>query len=235
MQQAWIQYLDAILLSKYLGYVDVTGIDLSLPMVELSNTNAEKTGVSSKVKFYSFNVTQLSDFKPQQYDLITFSNAAHHMPTLDVIEKILWEAEKLVKNDGIIILSDIGRLKNRKITEDFVELAGLEFKSLNMPHMYSDFRNSMFAAWLPEELRQAVPRKTSKSWFQIVPQGFTCFQILIGLPANSKSLYLRESKDWISEGLVQSEKAKTDWAIMKQIIDGAECIPLNNENSLESV
>lgn len=205
-------------LKKFLNYEEVVGIDLSKPMVEIANTNSEQLGYKNKIKFEAANATNLSQFKDETFDLVAFTNSAHHFKSLEDVTQVMKEADRVAKSDGIVILTDLGRLKNSDITEAFVRVAGREFIQKNMPHMYKDFYNSMFAAWLPSELAKALSFDTKREWVHIVPTGLSFYQAIIGLPVGRSELYLRKSFDWANSGILKSEEAKSDlWILQKGI------------------
>src|SRR3989344_3751788 len=208
----------ALCLKKHLNYKEVIGMDLSEPMVMVASTNVNKYKYNDQVKFKTGNVMNLSEYKDKNFDLVTFTNSAHHFEKIEDVKKVLEEADRVTKNDGLILLTDLGRLKNFEITEAFVRFAGREFMDRRMDHMYRDFYNSMFAAWLPTEMRQAVPTDSQRVWVHIVPKGLGCFQAIVGLPVGRVSLYMRDSFDWANSGILKSNEAKSDLWVLQQAI-----------------
>lgn len=207
-------------LSNYLDYKHVLGVDLSQPMTSIAQQNAKLAGLEGKVRFKTGDVINLHE-ADHSFDLVSFTNAAHHLPDLASVRRVLTASEKAAKPEGIVVLTDIGRLKTAEITDRFVALAGEEFIKLNMPDMYEDFRNSMYAGWTAEELATCVPKNTKRVWVQMVPTGLTSHLALLGLPAGREKIFLRESYDWQSSGLLRSDEAKSDWQVLRHIVNTA--------------
>jgi ubiquinone/menaquinone biosynthesis C-methylase UbiE len=211
----------ALSLKKYLNYETVIGMDLSPPMVEVANKNVEKNKFKDEVKFKEGNATNLSEYKDKTFDLVSFTNSAHHFEKIEDVRKVLQEADRVAKDDGMIILTDLGRLKNAEVTDAFVRFAGREFIERKMHNMYRDFYNSMFAAWLPSEMKAAIPQNSSRVWAHIIPKDFSCFQVIVGLPKGRENLFVRGSYNWASTEILKSEEAKKDLWILQQAIDNA--------------
>lgn len=209
-------------IAHYLNYHTVTGVDLSQPMVDVANRNARSRNLSTRLSFRKGDVSDLSNFRTGHYDLVTFTNSAHHFPKLEDVKKVLVAAEACVAPDGLVVMFDLARLKDQASTQAFIDLAGQDFKSRNMSAMYEDFKNSMFAAWLPEELGQAVPQASTREWVHIIPPGLTSFQAIVGLPVGQKKVFLRESFAWETTSLHQSEDAKQAWISYKQLLSSAQ-------------
>lgn len=212
----------ALCLAKYLNYSSVKGVDLSLPMVDSANKNSKQWNLSNRAQFFRENVLHINEFS--KYDVITFTNAAHHMPDVRVIKQILEKAQSLVKDTGLILLTDLARLKTSKLTEKFVRYAGREFIEKNMPAMYEDFHNSMYAAFSPEELSAAIPSHSDRLWVHIIPRGLTCFQALIGLPVGETSVFKRDSAQWATSDIHSSPDSISDWKVLKNVVNNAEIV-----------
>lgn len=216
-------------LAKFLNYQSVLGIDLSQPMVDIANRNAMYLGLSNRLNFQKGDVANLNQLPRKHFDLVSFTNSAHHFPNVESVEKVLLQAEKLVSTNGLIVLFDLARLKDQNATDAFVKLAGKDFKDRNMNSMYEDFKNSMNAAWLPTELANAIPQKSNRNWLQIIPRGLTSFQAIVGLPENQNELFLRDSFAWENTGLHQSDDAKNGWLFYRQLLASAEIRPGKNK------
>lgn len=210
-------------LSTYLNYKNVVGVDFSQPMVDIANENSRKLGLSNQVNFQKADVTDLKKFIGQQsFDLVSFTNSAHHFSKIKDVQNVLTCAESMVSAHGLVVLFDLARLKNKIATDAFIELAGKDFLDRKMNAMHEDFRNSMHAAWLPSELVDAIPQNTKRVWFQILPIGLTSFQALVGVPVEQSEVFSRDSFAWEATGLHQSEDAKGGWQFYKYLLDNAE-------------
>jgi ubiquinone/menaquinone biosynthesis C-methylase UbiE len=154
----------SLFLAKYGGAEKVVGVDLSEPMFENARHNAEKMGLSHRVEFVLGDVTTLPQFHDQQFDLITCTNSAHHLPTLKALQEMLQEMVRLMDEQGTAFVMDLTRLKTFNCVQKYVQLMGQEYLSHGLEKLYEDFRNSMYAAWTPAELRSAAPSAGSHKW-----------------------------------------------------------------------
>jgi ubiquinone/menaquinone biosynthesis C-methylase UbiE len=216
----------SLFLKQHLGYQNVIGVDLSPYMIEIANQNANDN--ENSIKFQVGDVTKLTEFPSRKFDAILFSNSAHHFDRIEQVQAVLRNAERLISPRGIILLTDIGRLKTRAITEKFVELAGMEFKLLGMAHMYQDFYDSMFAAWTSEELSHAVPYDSSRRWVQMVPTGLSNYLALVSLPSDRSEIFMREGKNWEDSGILSSPGSKAAWPLLRSFIETAQFLEIDN-------
>lgn len=209
-------------IAKYLNYKSATGVDLSSPMIDIANKNAKSQGLANRLCFHRADVLSLKDFKRGEFDLVSFTNSAHHFANIYDVENVLANAETLVNRDGLVVLFDLARLKDHAATDAFVQLAGEDFKVRQMNSMFEDFKNSMYAAWLPDELSQAVPKSSDRNWFHIIPRTLTSFQAIVGVPRTQSEIFLRDSFAWETTGIHQSEDAKNGWLFYRQLLAEAE-------------
>ena len=161
----------SLFLAKYGGAGKVIGVDLSEPMLEKARQNAEKMGLSHRVEFVLGDITNLSQFHDHEFDLITCTNSAHHLPTIEALQEMLQEMGRLMNEHGTAFVMDLTRLRTFDCVQKYVQLMGHEYLSHGLEKLYEDFRNSMYAAWTPAELRSAVPLTPTHQWrhFAMVP------------------------------------------------------------------
>lgn len=197
-------------LSEYLHYEHAHGVDLSPAMIEAAELNTKRQGLSKQISFSCQDVVKLSTNFSQRFDLVSMTNAAHHLPNIQAVRSVLEQAEKLAQPHGLIFVSDLARLKSSKVTERFVALVGAEYG----PHMKEDFFHSMQAAWLPEELSEAVPLDSKRHWYSIRLGGLPFIQALVGLPIGRKELYVRPSFDWEGHAFFPEGPAVHDWKFL---------------------
>lgn len=171
-----------LFLARYSSAEKVIGVDLSEPMLEKAYRNAVKMGLSHRVEFVLGDITALPQFQDQQFDLITCTNSAHHLPTIDALHQMLGEMLRLITPQGIAFVMDLTRLRTTGCVEKYVQLMGQEYLASGLHNLYEDFRNSMYAAWTPDELRSSVPTTRTHQWqyFAIAPLPIN--QFLFALP-----------------------------------------------------
>ncbi len=93
-------------------------------LVDLSENmllKARKNFCSDKVECIIGNVTNLNFLEKNSVDFVSFMNAAHHMPNLDVVKKVFEECERVCSKDGYIFISDLVRQKTKKQTEIYLK------------------------------------------------------------------------------------------------------------------
>lgn len=193
-------------MAKILNPKDICGLDLSEPMLESSRRRFGQLKPSCRFDFIHQNITDLSHFKNGEFNLVTFMEAAHHLPTPQDVTKVLREAERVCSPQGIIFVSDLVRPKNEKIFKIYYDWISLRNKELNMPAHNVDFLNSLRASWTSDELAVTVPQDSHREWYQLKPIGFEYMQVLLGLPAGTpkpdfKDFNYLEAKDLIPKDL----------------------------------
>ena len=186
-------------LARYLEYGRVVGIDLSGPMVEVANKNALQQGLKERVRFTMGDITELQEMGDGEFDLASFTDAAHHMPDLATVGSVLGEMHRITKPEGLVMLMDLARLRTARLTERYVSVLGEDYVQRGLANFLEDFRNSMYAAWTADELRQAIPRDTRRYWCHLVPRGLPTAQVILGLPVGRKRPFFRSGAPWTAE------------------------------------
>ncbi|WP_182871055.1 class I SAM-dependent methyltransferase [Stieleria mannarensis] len=184
---------------KELKLDELIGIDLSSGMVDAANKNATEQDVG-QASFQTGDATNLTAFQDDEFDLSTMMDAAHHMPSLQLVTEALEEMDRVTKPDGLVVVMDLVRLRTKSLTETYVELLAHDYDARGLPSFKNDFRNSMYAAWTPSELASTVPKKSSRSWHLVVPRGLPFAQFLIGQPRGQREVYYRRNGLWPSNG-----------------------------------
>jgi ubiquinone/menaquinone biosynthesis C-methylase UbiE len=85
--------------------VEVVGIDLGEPLLELGQTLARKTGVSDKIEFIKGDVQEL-DFENGSFDVVINTFMLHIVETPVAM---LDEIERVTKKQGRIMITDLRR------------------------------------------------------------------------------------------------------------------------------
>jgi SAM-dependent methyltransferase len=135
----------------------------------------------NNTRFQTGDATNLADLADGQFDLSTFTDAAHHMPDTATVSQVLSEMERVTSPDGLVVVMDLVRLRTAKLTKRYVNLLGSDYVERGLPQFFDDFYNSMFAAWTVDELKSTVPRDSKRSWFQLVPRGLPTVQFILGV------------------------------------------------------
>ena len=187
----------AITMAKELNLDRLIGIDLSRPMVDIANQNAIKQKIDN-VSFEQGDATHLSQFHDGHFDLTTMMDAAHHMPSLEVLGQVFRELDRVTAQDGVVVVMDLVRLRTREITESYIELLANDYVERGLPAFKKDFSDSMFAAWTSSQFRQAIPQQSNRSWSMLVPRGLPFAQFAIGYPKD-RPLFLKRRRLWMHD------------------------------------
>lgn len=194
---------------------NVIGVDLSEPMLETAQQNAEKEKLTDSVFYLKSDVTSLKTIDSNSKDIVTFMDGAHHMNTLAMVTKVLTEADRIAKPEGIIVLLDPVRPKTSFISHLYETISGKSYVKLGLVHFIKDFHDSLQASFRPEELYTAIPLNTNRKWVQLIPFGFPAFQIVIGLPEGQDSINPSEGlSSEIINSLIPAD-AIGDWKMLK--------------------
>lgn len=218
----------SLCMAKHLKLDQLIGVDLSKPMVEIANKNAVESGIEAAT-FRVGDVTDLKEIPDQSCDLSTFCDAAHHMPDLQTVGRVIREMDRITKPDGLIFIMDLARLRTDQITEQYVRLVGDDYIVRGLKCFYNDFRNSMFAAWTMDELRTAVPLGTARSWYHLSPLALPSLQFIIGVGVGSESLPQRLGLPWDLQSMPLCEGLKHECQMVRLTLRGVrhQCLTTN--------
>lgn len=164
----------------------VIGIDLSQEMLQRAKHRAGAVGLGQRVTFLRADARRLRDlFPPRSVRLLTCNNALHHFPDAASIRDLLFGFCQVVAPDGIILVSDLVRLKTPELNDAYVAALGQDYINRGLGQLLEDFRASMHAAWTPEELRAALPESESHTWQLFVPRWLPTIQIAVAFPQSA--------------------------------------------------
>lgn len=204
-----------IWLREQLRYAEVTGVDLAPNMVRTARKNARLRSIDGQVRFVLGDVTKLDQFGADMFDLATFTDAAHHMPDLAAVGRILTEMDRVTRPDGLVALMDLARLRTADITERYVELLGGDYRERGLRDFFEDFRNSMFAAWTSAELATAIPRNSRRTWCHLVSRTMPTLQLVLGLPVQRGKPFIRRGVPWRWQDCPVPRDSFVDWMIAR--------------------
>lgn len=195
----------------------ITGVDLSDSMLKIANDNVKKENLHKDIQYIKGDVTRLNETVQDKFDLITFMNGAHHLPSQEAVRKTLINIQNQLTADGIAIVVDPVRLKTKKIAEKYIRTFGQDYLDLGLHHFYDDFYHSVMASFTLEEMAACVPENNGTHvWYQITPFGVQPFQFLVAIPKDKSIQYIKNNKVDL-KGLV-NPKYHDDFKILKSLI-----------------
>jgi ubiquinone/menaquinone biosynthesis C-methylase UbiE len=207
-----------IWLREQLGYRDVTGVDLAPNMVRTAAKNARKRDLDGQVRFALGDITNLNQFAADTFDLSTFTDAAHHMPDVPTVGRVLAEMDRITRPDGLVMLMDLARLRTADLTERYVELLGGDYRERGLRDFFDDFRNSMYAAWTPAELAAAIPRNSRRTWCHVVARALPTLQLVLGLPVARDTPFIRRGTPWRWRDRPVPRDSLLDWVMARSTL-----------------
>jgi ubiquinone/menaquinone biosynthesis C-methylase UbiE len=202
-------------LHEHLKYDQVTGLDLAPGMIRAARKNARERRLDTRLHFRVCDVTDLKDYDDDRFDLSSFTDAAHHMPDLETVRKVVAEMDRVTRPDGLVMLMDLARLRTSTLTETYVNLLGQDYVERGLPNFFRQFRDSMYAAWTHKELKSAIPRATSRVWYHLVPKVLPTLQIIFGLPVGRQKLFLRKGLPWKPRDCPVPRDLRMEWTLAR--------------------
>ena len=157
----------------------------------------------------------MKSFNDDTVDLSSFTDAAHHLPNLDMVGKILGEMDRITRPDGLVMLMDLARLRTAELTETYVNFLAGDYLTRGLPNMFNDFRNSMYAAWTPSELLTTIPRNSSRVWYHLVSMGLPTIQMIFGLPVGRQELLVRKGLPWDPQDCPVPKEIRVEWNLAR--------------------
>lgn len=116
----------AIELAKEFPDIEIAGIDLGEPLLQLGQSLAGKAGVADRIAFSKGDVHEL-DFESNSFDVVVNTFMVH---IVDAPVSMLNEMERVAKNQGRIMITDLRRmwlgLIVRKLRTAFTLEEGME-------------------------------------------------------------------------------------------------------------
>lgn len=158
----------------------IRAVDLSPAMIRVARSNLERAKFAGEVELEVGDITKLDHIGDDSYDLVTCSFTAHHLPSADpAVARLLEEMDRIARPDGIVFLLDLGRLKTRKLMEQYVRI----FSPGQSDRHNADFLNSIFAAFTPAEMRAVVPPDTQDGrWLHFTGPALPTLQVVMRTP-----------------------------------------------------
>jgi len=145
------------------------------------------------------------------FDLTSFTDAAHHMPDLATVGKVISEMDRVTKPDGLVMVMDLVRLRTAALTENYVGLLGADYLKMGLPYFFNQFRDSMYAAWTCSELATAIPLNSRRVWCHLFSKELPTLQIILGLPVGRQQAFLRKGYPWSLRDSPVPKKYRLDW------------------------
>ncbi|MEM6364598.1 MAG: class I SAM-dependent methyltransferase [Planctomycetota bacterium] len=202
----------ALMLAKYFDFEKVIGVDLSRPMIEAAKTNAEKWGLADRVEFNVGDPTCVGR-ESSSADILTCNHALHHFEDILVVGKLLGEMNRLAKTDGLVVATDLVRLKTECLTERYTRLIGAYYLARGMDAFQQDFCDSMRAAWTEDEIAGVVQHLDKRSWHHRQQRLLPTIQTICGYPVDDCPRIVRDGVPWPAELCPVPCKMRRAWKV----------------------
>ena len=158
--------------------------DLSEQMLEKLKTNVPTAHA------HHDDMTKLTAFEDNSLDLVVTMNSIHHLPDEAHARQALKTFERIAKDDGLIFIQDVNRLKSKFQTQLYTETTGMK-TTPGFEFFQKDFELSMDAAWTHENLLSFIPKDTQRSWYVMRPLTIRAMSIIVGVPKSFEEKHIK--------------------------------------------
>ena len=196
-------------LARFFPFSQVTGIDISEPMVKRAQADPAK---SPSVKFEIGDALKLDNHQDNSFFVSTFNQAAHHL-SINEVESVFAQLDRITSPEGLILSTDLVRLKNATTTKRYVDLVSSDYAERKLAAFANDFENSMYAAWSLKELADTIPTSRKRKWFQISPRLLPTTQIIVGIPHSQNQIYRKRGTPWKKTDGYIPKHLKAEWTL----------------------
>lgn len=193
------------LATKELKSKEITVVDLSEAMLDSAKALFNSTLPEVNVRYVNSSIADLSPLYGQKHDLVMCMSASHHMRDHAMLSQMLKEAEKVCSDEGVVYISDLVRPKNDLAYKNYYYVIAKSNAKSGLDAHNLDFYHSLRAAWTSDELWNAIPKDSTRTWVQIVPRGLEFMQVLIGFPGNKEIPKLQKLKSDRHKELVKRQ------------------------------
>ena len=185
--------------------------DTELNVVDLSEQMLEKLkqNVPTAVPHHD-DMTKLNAFEDHSLDLVITMNSIHHLPDEEKAREAFIAFERVAKEDGLIFVQDVNRLKSKFQTQLYTETTGMK-TTPGFEFFQKDFELSMDAAWTHEDLLSFIPEDTQRSWYVMRPLTIRAMSIIVGVPKSFEEKHANLLNSPWSNGQEFSKFVPTDF------------------------
>jgi|GEM_PF-6226217 len=123
-----------------------------------------------------------------------------------------------MSEQGTAFVMDLTRLKTFNCVQKYVQLMGQEYLFYGLEKLYEDFRNSMYAAWTPAELRSAIPSVETHKWHYFTMFPLPINQFLFATSPSWQSNKTGTMFQWSGSKPPVREDLQTDYKRYRQAV-----------------
>lgn len=186
------------------------GVDASQDMLNLCQRMASTRPDGARFQFELGDITQLSGLQAGSFDVVTWTMAAHHMPSLVEVTQVLKTMHRVASPEGILLVLDLGRLKTQSLNDWYIHWAGRSYDAW----LLEEFAMSMRAAFSVQELQSAAEQAGIAGLTHRAAFGLPVLQLLLkaGEP-KARS----EQTGWQREPPRRTGQVLADYRQLKQL------------------
>ena len=122
---------------------NIDAVDGSSAMLDEAKRAISKVNLDSRIKLIHTPIQEIAPIE-KEYEIVMSNSLLHHLHN----PMVLWELVKKAKGTPIIFFMDLARPKNMKEVDELVHKYAREEPEI----LQRDFRNSLKAAFTPEEV-----------------------------------------------------------------------------------
>jgi ubiquinone/menaquinone biosynthesis C-methylase UbiE len=171
------------------------GIDLSDPMLARADEHIRGLGLKN-VRLRKADMTALRDLTDSSADAVFSTVALHHLPTVEDLERVFSEVNRILKPEGGLYLVDFGHLKSEKSIHYFA-------------HQYADRQPELFTLDYLYSLRAAFHLSDFRAAYEkhLARRGRLCSTFLAPFMVAVKSPARRRGEAALTQRLVEMKRA----------------------------
>ncbi|MFA7237131.1 MAG: class I SAM-dependent methyltransferase [Phycisphaeraceae bacterium] len=128
----------------------ILGVDLSQAMLDVAERHRRESREQHRITFQPADAAALP-FDDGAFDAVFSNTILHHLPTPRA-EQMLVECWRVLRTGGVLLIRDLFRPRDEDEVESLVELHAGD----QSPHARQLFRQSLQAAFTPDELRKMI-------------------------------------------------------------------------------
>lgn len=157
--------------------LEIVGLELSRPMLELGRRTLEEKGVADRVRLVEGDMTDFADrVAEERIDAISCVWALHHLPDEESLVRCLEQIAAVRERTGCAVwIFDFRRFRRPSTGNQFISVVGRPG-----PTLRRDAVNSIAASFSEEEMRGALERAGLGDLDYAIPWGFVPFQAAWG-------------------------------------------------------
>lgn len=192
------------ILAKLNPDVKFIGVDLSTNMLQQAKRNILNNNIHN-IELLCDDITNITQLKSQSIDVIISSMAIHHLPSVEALESLFIEINRLLKSEKRLYIYDFGKV-NR------IETINFFLSTVRNKYVKEDYKNSLIAAFKVKLFRTFSQKYLGKN----IDIYYTRPAHIIVVIKSPSDTITKEQKEYIKNRILQfNSQQKKDYYMLK--------------------